>query len=89
MPAMAPVHKDVQQRARQDEEQGQIGDGGRNMRAVLRYEEISCDREESDEDNIDTGREKSASFARGIAVIHRFPHRSLRTSHNQARPDIP
>lgn len=73
MSAVAPMHEHVQQGASQEEEPGQIRDGGHDVGSVLRYEEIPSDHEEADENNIDARPKKSASFARVIAVIHRFP----------------
>ena len=70
MSPMSAMHEDVQQRACEEEEKGQIGDGRGDMRAVLRHQEVSPDREEPDQRNIRRRREKAAALALVIAMIH-------------------
>jgi len=67
---MSAMHEDMHQRACEEEKNGQIGDGRGDMRTVLRHQEVSTDREKSDQCDIRGRREKAASLVLVVAVIH-------------------
>jgi hypothetical protein len=89
MPAVAPVHEHVHQRARQEEKPSQIGDGGGDMGAVLGHQEISGDDEEADQSDICAGGKKSALFP--VTVVRHGLLLSVAgpLSHEIWRSDIP
>lgn len=72
---MAAMHEDVQQRTSQDEEERQIGDGRGDMRAVFCHEEISANRQKTDQRDINCrGKEAGLSGLMIIMVHGIIPH---------------
>src|SRR5262249_26657397 len=82
MSAMASVHEQVEQRAGEKQQPGQVRHEPDEMRAMLRHQEESGDRQKSDDGEVDAGCEKAVPAAVVATVIHLQLRRSLASSNS-------